>query len=335
MVTNENFRQLVSDGIILSRDILADTAAEAADRAKKVAEKSRPSEEERQKGVDFENLGKKGKETAKHVASGKTKAEAKESLWDEVEGVREYFDEKLPDADEAKEQVIQRLQKIVKQAQENPEYRRSLKALIGLFKKYAHKAEEALDEAKAKSNIDDEDEKVQQAGRDLKAFIEKLANKSLDDVISTAQAAAKDVRDNDKLAKYFEELENYVDRLLFDPGYVVSQKAYRKASSLYDDGQSLLKENDQWKQDAAALQKELEALADGIANDGATNRLVQSIENLGDSIATAGKVGFNALSVEGVGLYRDITDVLVPRLISLVKEIPVPRLEYKSEGKLR
>lgn len=101
---------------------------------------------------------------------------------------------------------------------------------------------------------------------------------------------------------------------------------------MYDDGQSLLKENDQWKQDAAALQKELEGLAEGIKNDAATNKLVVSIENLGDSLATAGQIGFNALSVEGVGLYRDITDVIVPRLISLVKEIPVPRLEYKSEG---
>lgn len=112
MVTNDNFRQLASDTILLTRDILADTAAEAADRANKVADKSRPSEEERKKGVDFDGLGKKGKQTAKHVASGKTKAEAKESLWDEVEGVREYLDEKLPDADEAKDQVIQRLQKV-------------------------------------------------------------------------------------------------------------------------------------------------------------------------------------------------------------------------------
>ncbi len=56
-----------------------------------------------------------------------------------------------------------------------------------MFKKYTHKAQDALEETKDKSDVNDEDEKVQQAGRDLKAFVEKVSNKSLDDVIKAAQ----------------------------------------------------------------------------------------------------------------------------------------------------
>ena len=142
---------------------------------------------------------------------------------------------------------------------------------------------------------------------------------------------ADDVQGNEKLSLYFNELESYFERLLYQPGYVTTQRAYKKASALYDDGQSLLAENDQWKQDAGKLQKELEALVNGITNDKATQRLVTSLENLGSSLASAGQIGFGALRAEGQGLYRDFADVLVPRLISLVKEIPVPRVEYKSE----
>lgn len=120
---------------------------------------------------------------------------------------------------------------------------------------------------------------------------------------------------------------------MYQPGYVASQRAYKKASTLYDDGQSLLAENDQWKQDAGKLQKELEAVVDGVTNDKTTLRLVNALENLGSSVASTGQVGFGALKVEGKGLYRDFIDVIVPRLISLVKEIPVPRVEFKSEGK--
>ena len=120
--------------------------------------------------------------------------------------------------------------------------------------------------------------------------------------------------------------------MLYQPGYVTSQRAYKKASTFYDDAQSLLAENDEWKQDAGKLQKELEALVDGITNDKATLRLTTALENLGSSLASAGQVGFGALKVEGQGLYRDFLDVVVPRLISLVKEIPVPRVEFKSEG---
>ena len=112
MVTNPTFRQLGSDAILLTRDIFADAASAAADQAKQAAEASRPSEKERQDGVDFEGLQKKGKATAKGVRSGKLQGEARESIWDEVEKAKTYLDEKLPDGDEAKNKVIQRLQQV-------------------------------------------------------------------------------------------------------------------------------------------------------------------------------------------------------------------------------
>jgi hypothetical protein len=112
MVTNDNFRQLGSDAILITRDIFADAASNAADAAKQAAEKSRPSEKERKNGVDFEKLNKKGKATAKGAASGKLQGEAREALWDEVENAREYLDDKLPDAEEAKDKLIERLQKV-------------------------------------------------------------------------------------------------------------------------------------------------------------------------------------------------------------------------------
>lgn len=111
----------------------------------------------------------------------------------------------------------------------------------------------------------------------------------------------------------------------------MSQRAYRKASSLYDDGQSLLQDNPQWKSDASALQKELESFFNALTNDELTSNLVDAIENMGEDMADAGKVGFNSLKANGAGLYRDFVDVMVPRIIGLIKEIPVPRIEFKSE----
>lgn len=131
---------------------------------------------------------------------------------------------------------------------------------------------------------------------------------------------------------YFKELEAYVDRLIYQPGYVATQRAYKKAESMYDDGQALLSENPTWKADASELQKQLEGVVNGAMNDGPSNKLVTALENLGNSVATAGQIKMGSLRAEGQGLYRDFGDVIVPRLISLVKEIPVPRIEFKSEG---
>ncbi len=112
---------------------------------------------------------------------------------------------------------------------------------------------------------------------------------------------------------------------------VVSQRAYRKASSLFDDGQSLLTSNPTWKADASALQSEIETFLNALMDDKTTSDLVLSIEKLGDDIAVAGVAGLTSLRVDGTGLYRDIVDVIIPRAVGLIKEIPIPRIEFKSE----
>lgn len=80
----------------------------------------------------------------------------------------------------------------VKQAQSNPEYRRSITTIVNLVKKYAHKVEDAAKEVKDKTDVDDEDEHVQQVGRDLKTFIERLSGKSLDDLVNTIQVVSSE-----------------------------------------------------------------------------------------------------------------------------------------------
>jgi hypothetical protein len=147
--------------------------------------------------------------------------------------------------------------------------------------------------------------------------------------------AAEDVKNNEKLGLYFDDLEAYIHRLLYQPGYVASRSAVRKASSLFDDAQDLLKENADWKRDAQELQSQLQQLVEGVQNDETTNNLVEAIEELGDSLATAGQIGLGSLKADGQGLYRDFMDVIVPRIIGLIKEIPVPRIEFKSEGECK
>ena len=205
-----------------------------------------------------------------------------------------------------------------------------------MFKKYSHKAQAALEETKDKSDVSDEDEKVQQAGRDLKTFVERVSNKSLDDVIKAAQKVclARLSWLINRPQKTFRMTRSSrstseISRLSL---IVSSTSPVTSAASMYDDGQSLIAENPTWKGDAAELQKQLEGVVNGIVNDGPSNKLVSVLENLSNSLATAGQIGMGSLKVDGQGLYRDFMDVIVPRLIGLVKEIPVPRVEFKSEG---
>ncbi|KAJ9127242.1 hypothetical protein QFC24_001480 [Naganishia onofrii] len=84
MVTSPAFRQLGSDVILLSRDILADGAELVADQAASAADATRPSENERKEGVDYGKLKEKGKAHAKHTVSGLYQAQAKEAAFDKA-----------------------------------------------------------------------------------------------------------------------------------------------------------------------------------------------------------------------------------------------------------
>ena len=98
--------------------MFADAATAAADAAKDAADRARPSEEERQRGVnvDVEAAKQKGKVVQKKLKTGRYAADALEK----VVQAREWVDEKT-DFD-AKNEVIERLKKLVVSVQKNESY---------------------------------------------------------------------------------------------------------------------------------------------------------------------------------------------------------------------
>ena len=94
----------------------------------------------------------------------------------------------------------------------------------------------------------------------------------------------------------------------------------------------MIKDNPTWKSDADKLRKEIESFFNALSHDKTSGELVDAIETFGEDSVEAGQVGWSSLKSEGRGLYRDAVNVILPRLVSLVKEIPVPRIEFKSAG---
>ena len=134
-----------------------------------------------------------------------------------VSAVLQYLDEKLPAADEAKDALISRMREMVNHAQKTPEYKESMNTLIHIAKKYMAKAQEAAEEVKENTDASIDEDRVTQAGKDLKTFAERLAGKSLDPVVEAGQKAADDIRGDPKLKGYFEAIEQFMDRCMNDP----------------------------------------------------------------------------------------------------------------------
>jgi uncharacterized protein YeeX (DUF496 family) len=123
----------------------------------------------------------------------------------------------------------------------------------------------------------------------------------------------------------------FVDRAIYDPGYATSSRAQRRAEALYDQAQDIIKANASWKKDVDTLVKELNKAMERAADDKALKNLGVAVERFERSLKAfkiggpkAGLSGF----VDGKALWSDITQVLLPRVLSVLKTIPMPRVEY-------
>jgi hypothetical protein len=139
-----------------------------------------------------------------------------------------------------------------------------------------------------------------------------------------------DVENDERLSSYVDDWGSFVNRLLEQENYVGSKKAGRRFDELIDRGEELAKD-DKWKNDAQALASELRAFGEALANDEGTTSLLEALEDLSDDVKTLGESAFNIFKAEASHLQQDLLNVILPRLLSAIKEIELPRAEYKSE----
>jgi len=322
---SENANDLSGDLVLLARDLLADAAEEVAAVADNAAKEIRPEDGEDGK-VSKEDLKKKGKE----VQNGaKAKAEKTKARLEKESGPAQ---EK---ATEAKDKAVDRLLQVVQRIQKDPAYKKAFEQLYGLARKYYKKTGEAIEATAESVDVDGDvygNEHSQKVVESFKQLLENLANgRSVDPLLETAKKVFDDIKNDDRLTEYFEDLEKFVRKVLEDPDYAMSKQPKEEAGKLQERGQALLKENADWKKDSDALLKELEGFANDIKDDKESKDLAEAFKKLGQDTAKTAKVGASMFRGQAGAFYRDIFNVVVPRALALLQEIPIPRTEYKSD----
>lgn len=315
-ISSAEFRDLINGVLEVMRDIFADSAELVAKTAQDAADKSREQD------IDISNAKGKGKQLQQSVQSGKLQGSAKETF----SKVRTYIDEKTPD--DAKDEMNEKLKKIVVEVQSNSAYQDSVDSIIEIVQKYAGKAQEAAEQAADKVDVQADDDS-KKAITELRAIVEAFTNKPLDDLISAIQKVASHVQDNEDVKSYFNDLTSFLDRALHDEGYVMTTKASRKVDKLYERAQDLLKTNSEWKRDAQALLYQFETYVKAIRDDKITTNLARAIQTFGEDLADLMK-NLTHFASGGDNIAKDFFNVVVPRIISQIQYIPCPRIEYKS-----
>ncbi|CBQ71824.1 conserved hypothetical protein [Sporisorium reilianum SRZ2] len=366
LITSKAFRNLLADIQLLLRDLTADAAATAAQKAGSAEGKLRPSDEERKKrgdAVEVRAPSKKDLESAKESAKRGAK-QAQDNVQQSAQQAVKWLDEQTPD--DVKDEFLERVKQIVDSVERDPDFKRALNGIYAIANKWSDIVQDVATKAKEQTDIDinspeaEANENMREAFQQLKAILETFANRSLEPVetsVTNLVSHAKQIYDNEtskeskELRDFIDDVKTFVDRALNEDGFIRTNRSNRMASDLYDRAQRLFnatgkEANKQLSKLRSDFDETLDELSDfvhGVEEDPELRELAQRIEKLAADVnfidfqrifgsgPGQGVLNlFTDLRNQAGGLVRDTVEVFVPRLINEIKSIPFPRIEFVS-----
>ncbi|BGP51995.1 hypothetical protein JCM10450v2_007966 [Rhodotorula kratochvilovae] len=130
-------------------------------------------------------------------------------------------------------------------------------------------------------------------------------------------------------------LDTFLSRALLTPGWASTAAAHRSLASLHSDLSALSADSPALARAAAALLSHAQDALAVFAGDALLLRAVGSVEELALAVgawaAEAAGTAARAAGGEGVAaVWGDVVEWVVPRVMGVLKEVPLPRLEFAS-----
>lgn len=346
LITNGEFRKILSDATVLIRDIAADASQKAANQVRpseeKLAQIDEPAEENTWhekpniskddiKGKFKKNKGDKSSVASPSVAESETgtadassvtpsEASRRKKLANQT---KEYLSDKIPK--ERREQTIWRLKKMVIEVQGHADYQQAIETLLTLAEKYAGHAKTGAGESGTAVRDVRGNDSVKAVEYNLRTLIERFANNtSLADFFDSLNNIYRDADKDPELRGWFSNIDTYIRKCLREQGFIMEDESNRQWNELYDKGRYLLRER--YRQHSDRIVDEIKFLAEQFDKDPQNQALAQSIQKLFKDLGrdTEGKVVFKK------HLLKDIRDVIIPGIVENVRYFPIPRIEVSD-----
>lgn len=341
-------RSVFHDFASFMRLSLADAADNLSDRARGAAEVLRDVDKQVEEGERSE-LGIKrkapdqpedvrarfeqGMDTAKEAGSkaigaGQAAAQATEEL-----------------AQRSTSRVQDAFYKICDRAQSDESYHKSISTIFDLADKWIHRCLDAAGDVNQATDLDafiddpTSEKHLITAIRGFREFMERLANgKSLDGFFGALRVCGVDIQQDPDIRDWFDKLLAHLHKSLDEPGFVRSEEGEKQREELHKEWEELVSEDSnkerKWSADFAALKREATEFQRAIDHDEdlrelrrARARLAEDIEN---TLLAAGAAGAQSFMERAPWFWQDAFNVYLPRMIQSIKDIPIPRTEYKD-----
>jgi len=364
LISNGQFRKLLSDATVLLRDMVGDAAQKTVEKVNPDDERLKTIDEpapdntwhdvpdlskdslknvakeqyNKTVGVDKEDV-KAAAQTAQqtgdanaaaqHLQDRSNVSEEDKNKVQETgdvaqQKVKNYLTDKMPK--ERREQTIWRLKKMLVEIQGHQDYQNAINTLLYLAETYTGHAKNVTSQATGTvKDAHSTDNALATVEADLKTLLERFANyTSADDLFDAINNIYLDADRDPELKKWFVHIDQYIRKCLKEQGYVLTDKANEEADQLEKQGNFLLRTR--YRDHVDRIVDEFKFLGDQFDADPANKAFGLSMQKLFNDLGNDqnGKPTFKP------HLVKDLTEVIIPAFFENLSYVPLPRIEYSD-----
>ncbi|KAI0049046.1 hypothetical protein FA95DRAFT_1557314 [Auriscalpium vulgare] len=336
------FRVLISDILLIAQELTAATAVEVETLASQVTAGATEVEAlARGTVISVDGMKEQLREAGHDIARiGAEQGDRLNAL-------------QLETSNKISDSLITRIQQVLVSAHENPPERKALLTILLLARNYADRISASVvnlpkpSDGSSTPAVHPElhlDSAVTHflslcqtllerfaSGHSLHA-VRRLLYQATVDIINIPAGAETDIK------SFFRDLGAWIDRSLDAPSYATSRSGTAALERLLARGEVIFgaDSNTQLAQDCRALAHELQLFAQKLTTDSSTTRLLNAVDGLLSNAASFGRSAAASAASEPRRwrgeIQRDIIVWWLPRLLAAIKNVPLPRVEYKDSS---
>ncbi|KAJ1306987.1 hypothetical protein OPQ81_007967 [Rhizoctonia solani] len=278
----------------------------------------------RVEGAPDEQKGEVAKKSLREKVMGvrdRIPQEHKDRANEQIDKARDFLRDEFPE--ERRDQFIYRMKKVIVECQKHDDYQASIRWFLSALETYhGHSKTMASTGQDSAKNVTS-DPSLRLATRQLRTLLERFANgQSMDPILDATGALWDDAQKDEELRAWFRKLDQYVRRVLLEPGYVLQPDCNNRGDEIREEGHRFF--DNKYKTHKDNLFDSIQRWFNAMGEDPLNKRFGQDWQRLTRDLLfdTNGSLTFKPT------LWSDIRRVILPAIVEQVGYIPIPRVEY-------
>ncbi|KZT63810.1 hypothetical protein DAEQUDRAFT_770247 [Daedalea quercina L-15889] len=249
-------------------------------------------------------------------------------------------------ADRTSTRIQDAFNKICDRAQDDEQYHSAVDTLFDIVQKWVNRSLDSAGDVNMDTSLEafindpNPDQHLIKGIRGLRGVLERLAGgKTLDDFFSALRICGVDIQQDKAIRGWCDRALTHARRCVDEQGYVRSEEAQKTSGDLRKEWKELADKDSEkgrkWKEDFGKLRSEAEDFETAMGKGQELRAVRKAHKNLGDdleqSLLVAGGAGLQAMMEKAPWFWQDVFNFYLPKAVGMLKDIPIPRTEYKDD----